>query len=359
MSGGDAYDADFIDENCDGSDGVASACVYVSPSLGDDEGGMGFREAPLKSSSAAIAYASANGLDSVCLSGEIFHDSVYLRSGISLYGSFDQNDPDFKFRRKAEVTTTLYAVGAAITAEVLTVDTRVQGLSINAFAPPTPGASAYGILSSTSTGTLIVRDNLISSGPGSVGDDGPGVHAHLSAQANTGEGGVNGCQNQSCGTGGVQGSCAEDAGNGGDGGYNNQDGQVGSAGSGNAAVGTAGISTKACLFPSGNGGPGGPRADGVQGTPGEGGQPGTLNMSFVPGVGSDGKVGINGKGRSGGGGGGSCMTGGLCTCTSDKGGGGGAGGCGGLGGKQGRGGGSFGVVVLSGDAVVSGNTIAS
>ena len=72
-----------------------------------------------------------NGLDSVCLSGEIFNESVLVRSVVSLYGGFDQNDPDFKFRRKSDVTTTISAVGAAITTETLEGDTQVMGLTIN------------------------------------------------------------------------------------------------------------------------------------------------------------------------------------------------------------------------------------
>ena len=57
---------------------------------------------PVKTINHAIQYAKQHSVPAVCLSGETYHETVKVQSGISIYGGFDQNNPDFKFRRSAK-----------------------------------------------------------------------------------------------------------------------------------------------------------------------------------------------------------------------------------------------------------------
>src|SRR5262249_20306418 len=80
-------DANFTDDNCDGSDGVVEQCVYVSAGQGVDTA-PGTRTMPMQTIAAAIARAQQNAVPAVCLSGEIYNETVTVVSGISVYGGF-------------------------------------------------------------------------------------------------------------------------------------------------------------------------------------------------------------------------------------------------------------------------------
>ena len=64
----DPIDPEFIDENCDGTDGVAAKCLFVA-SDGIDSPDAGSRQAPMKTVTFAIAQAKMRGSD-VCLGAE-------------------------------------------------------------------------------------------------------------------------------------------------------------------------------------------------------------------------------------------------------------------------------------------------
>src|SRR5947208_3409753 len=81
----DPIDPNITDENCDGTDGVAEECIYVSACLGDDgAAGQGTRDAPVKTIAHAIQVAQMNNVPSVCLSGEAYNEAVTVVSGISI-----------------------------------------------------------------------------------------------------------------------------------------------------------------------------------------------------------------------------------------------------------------------------------
>lgn len=106
VSATDAYDAGFTDSNCDGGDGVVAACVYVSASQGLNTN-AGTRAQPMQTIVAALQQAELNAVPFVCLSGEVYTESYTVPSGVGLVGSFDHQDADFVFRRKAGITTTV------------------------------------------------------------------------------------------------------------------------------------------------------------------------------------------------------------------------------------------------------------
>jgi hypothetical protein len=359
----DPIDPNYNDDNCDGGDGVVEQCIYVSTVQGSDATGDGTRFNPMKTIAGAIQQAQSKGVPAVCLSGENYYESVQVVSGISIYGGFDQNDPDFKFRRSPNATTTVFAQGVVFNAPQIDQDTHIEGITIDAASLTMAGSSTYGVRLGGGMAQLFVRYNIINVSAGQNGT--AGTDGSTLPQNTPANNGGTGCQGTNCGAGGLQPNCTEFGGKGGDGGYNNGNGQSGFAGSGNASGGSGGTATQACYSKSPPGGPGQAGTDASQGTPGNGG----ANLGAIasglyqPAAGGNGMTGGNGKGGGGGGGGGggSCTLAGFCSCNSDKGGGGGSGGCGGLGGTLGTGGkgggGSFGVFAAGGKVVVTDNQI--
>ncbi len=349
----DPLDPDFTDENCDGSDGVAASCVFVSNTLGSS-GGDGSPGEPLDSIAAGIAAAQGLGLSRVCLSGETYDESVTLVDGISLYGGFDQLDADLPFRRSSAAVTTIQAPGTAVVANNLSQFTELQSLSIVAETPAQPGGSTYGVRVTDGTLTLVAND--IRAEKGKDGAAGPNAPMSGGSAANGGNGG-SGCSNcNGGGAGGPAATCSEPGGNGGNGGLGSSNGQPGGSGTFGTSGGGGGIASNACFTPSGNGQPGSIGASGNIGPGGGGGQPiGSFASLYQPANGLNGQPGTNGRSGGGGGGGGGGASSTLI-CTADRGGCGGAGGCGGLcgqGGYGGSGGGGSFAIYLTSSAVVT------
>jgi hypothetical protein len=215
----DGFVDDVVCQLDPGSDVCPSPCVYVSTGQGDDTSGTGSRQSPLKTIAVAIQKAQVNAVPSVCLSGEVYNEAVTMVSGISVYGGFDQNDAGLKFRRSANVTTTVNAPGVVFDAPQIDQETHIEGITIKATAPALAGASAYGVRLGGGSGQLFVRNNTIQAAAGSDGDAGTDGAAPASAQAPAGNGGQMGCSAcSSNGAGGPQPVCAEFGGKGGDGG---------------------------------------------------------------------------------------------------------------------------------------------
>ena len=115
----DPIDPGFVDDNCDGTDGVVARCLFVA-SDGTDAPTAGTRLSPMKTIAYAIAQATAQGGKDVCLSAETYLGEVDLASGVSVYGGFNEHDPSFAFRRGATPATTLsYPVVPAGRTEVI------------------------------------------------------------------------------------------------------------------------------------------------------------------------------------------------------------------------------------------------
>ena len=362
VSDADPIDPNFTDDNCDGSDGVVAQCVYVSATLGSIAG-PGTREKPFSTIGNGILAARANNLPAVCVGGGNYNEVVSVVPGISIYGGFDSADTSFPFRRSASAVTTVTAPGTTFDAPQIDTETHIEGLTIVATAPTTPGASAYGVRLGGGAGRLFVRYDVIRVGAGADGAPGVDGAAVSPAQAPSGNPGVDGTSaGSSGGTGGPRPTCTEFGGAGGLGGYDTGSGMSGSPGSGNATPGVGGTANT-CLTGGGTAATDGASyaTPGAQGPAGSGGLTlGTISGGlYTPADGHDGTAGLNGKGGSGGGGGGG---GGANTlCNADRGGGGGSGGCGGLGGNLGSrghgGGGSFGVFAAAGMITVTNNDI--
>ena len=163
----DPIDPDFKDENCDGTDGVAEKCVYVSKSLGKPDG-TGTRQSPVDTIAQGISVAKKNSVPAVCVSGsagsDTYAEAVAVESGISVYGGFDAADPEFAFRRSAKAITTVTAAGAVFTAVQIDSETHIEGLTIKATTPKMTGMSTYGVQLAGGNGQLFAARD----GPGNI-----------------------------------------------------------------------------------------------------------------------------------------------------------------------------------------------
>lgn len=361
VSDDDPIDADFEDDNCDGSDGVVEECVYVSQSLGS-ETGAGTREDPIDTIDGGIDKAIAELVPAVCVSGETYDGPVNVVSGINLYGGFSQQDADFPFRRSALAVSKIKAKGTVFLAEAIEQETHIAGFTIEADTPDVYGESTYGVRHTGGMATLYVRYNVIDAAVGQDGIDGASGLPHADDKAPNGpKGGDGKSDGDNTPNYGAAPICTEVGGRGGSGGYASK-GEAGKQGTGSTTVGTGGDAASFC-FGDGDAGTMGAshNTDGLPGDEGDGGAAiGTIaDGMYFPADATSGTIGNNGKGASGGGGGGGGVS--SFVCNKDTGGGGGAGGCGGLGGNFGAGaqggGGSFGVFSAAGDIVVEGNDI--
>ncbi|HMY17244.1 MAG TPA: PE-PGRS family protein, partial [Polyangium sp.] len=362
----DPVDDQYKDDNCDGGDFVVENCVYVSVGQGSDAAG-GTRMDPMKTIAAAIDKAKAVGVPAVCLSGEIYDEAVTVASGISIYGGFDQNDADFKFRRSPNVTTTVRATGTVFYAPQIDAETHIEGITVLAQTPMGAGESTYGVRLGGGLGTLYVRYNKMTIGNGTDGTKGTNGAAQQVTQAPSGINGTAGAEkNNNSGFGGVAPTCDAPGGKGGDGGSDAASGQAGAQGFGGTPGGNgagANACTPAVGSPGVAGGSGTPGTSSSQGAPGQGGANlgSAMGHVYQPAAGTAGANAMTANGGGGGGGGGGGKGDGLCFGAWDKGGGGGSGGCGGKGGNGGSGGqgggGSFGVFAVSGKIIMTANEI--
>lgn len=223
--GNDPIDGNYIDDNCDGSDGVVGECEYVSISQGSDTTGDGTQKNPFQSIDAAIKRAQANAVPAVCLSGEVYSSAVTLASGINVYGGFDKDDPDVKWKRSPKVTTTVTATGLVFDAPQIDTETHLEGLTVAANAAVLSGANTYGIRLGGGTGQFFIRFNTITVGSGANGSRGVDAQPQTNPTAPSGIAGQAGTASGSAGGSGASApSCVNVGGKGGDGGYDNSSG---------------------------------------------------------------------------------------------------------------------------------------
>ncbi len=331
----DYPDPYYEDINGDGIDGDASVAIFVSDVAGNDAD-PGSMLLPVKTIAQGIALAVANSKKHVYVAGGSYGlGTLNMADGVSLYGQFD-GPPSWG--RAAGNTTTIAAIGTAVLAQNLSLETHLEGFEIFVGS----GFTNYGIRVEGGGGNFYVRYNLILAGPGTAG---PSPSPGLPGAPGSGgaPGGVNGCPGGP-GPGGPPG-----IGCGLNGGFGGPTGAPGSPGIGGTPPGP----------------PGGPGGNGSSGVPGAIGSGGGF-FSIVGGLydATDGGNGTSGGlGFGGGGGGGGAILDCNFLCLSSGGGagggGGGAGGCGGSGGAGGvGGGGSIGIFVVDGgSAVIDGNSI--
>jgi hypothetical protein len=340
-TGTDLPDDAFVDANCDGIDGDASAAVFVSP--GGNDANPGTRALPMLTVSAALSLAATSGKSQVYLDQGLYLGTVQLVNGISLYGGYSSaSNWSRSAANVSEIRGTTASGGAlrGVVGDSLSSTTILDRLKITTSNATGAGVSTYA-LHCTSCPAIVVKNCTLAAGnagPGSAGTAGTS-----GASGTNGTGGTNGACDTNVsapGGGGGTSTCTRTGGSGGAGRYATLAGLAGQSGVGPTNPGNGGNAGDPGQ-PGQNGQPG---AAGTAGTAGPGGSGGSIVAGLW--VGSDGAPGANGNPGNGGGGGGGGGGQNCFTCqngTGNGGGGGGGGGCGGIAGTGGTaGGGSFG-----------------
>ena len=335
----DPIDDDYVDTNCDGTDGVVRDMVFV-----DSEGRLdmrdGSREFPFRSMSEGYAFAIETGKSVLALRHGTHVPDHDLVDGVALVGGFDRSD---QWTRGQGLDTVLLFVTADVVnstlfkAEGFEAPVIIRNLAILSGYNAPVNTTNYGLFF-RELERLIIREVLVR-----IGDGGPGTEGDV---GDVGVSGVAGAGGYGCehperpGQGGASDErlCGEVGGRGGYGGEPS------------APVGQQG-------FPLNCGGAGGTQEmlDGVTGEPGSIGRvgqtgtpaltPHASSMGWVIGRGERGATGAPG-GPGCGGGGGYFVSG--ARMIAGGGGQGGGGGCGGLGGTGGHDGGAAIGIFISG-----------
>ncbi len=360
QSATDLPDDGFVDENCDGVDGVAAQAVFVSPSGLDTN--TGTMASPVRTIGAALTLAQNEGLSAVYVAAGTYAERVTLANGLSIYGGYAS---DGTWQRSASnvsrisSTTMIANRMLAVEGSSITSPTTLDRLTIESGNVNGQGASSVAMLC-TGCIALTLKNSSLTAGNGGAGASGTS-----GAQGAQGPAGFNGGAGACSGGSGSPGSagtnvCSGTSVSGGAGGPGGTPGNFGGTGSsgvngggsggpgGAGCTGALGGVLSCTANPGQNGVNGQPGANGSNGTPGTGGQ-------FITGVwtGNPGQPGTLGShGRGGGGGGGGGGENGPQDGVGNGGAGGGAGGCaGGQGTGGSAGGGSFGLVLINSTGV--------
>jgi len=365
----DLIDADGIDTNCDGVDGILVDSVFVSASDGDDSQNDGLTpDAPLATLVAALEAASAEGRQHILMSGGTYAGAVALKDGISIYGGFAA---DGFTRDIANQTTRIVATPSdfdgdttafvTVKAQDLSSPTVLDNLIIEGFDASNDGASTLALWALNSP-ELTVQNTTFVAGIAADGATGTAGAALDCAPAPKGGAGGEPSGAQPC-TSSSDGSAAP--------GGNHGEGFNASAPAGQTGQGGTGGIHK-CKGSTTNG------DAGEIGPPGSPGAPGALSASndlgrfdasglWIPASGVDPIDGTPGGGGGGGGAGGNYAGNTLFTCdgivasclyAGAAGGKGGDGGCGGGAAMNGQpGGSSFGIVILHDPITITNTTV--
>ncbi|MBL8948183.1 MAG: hypothetical protein JNK45_33725, partial [Myxococcales bacterium] len=343
----DEPDADGLDENGDGVDGVACGAVFVSADGGSDLNDGLTSDDPVQTISHAIELASAsNPPRMVLVAAGTYVETVNLASGVSVYGGYDP--ASWGRNTENNVTTIQGTEPRTIIAQNLDLFTEFDGFTVEGLDYASGGQSTYGVWVRDTPENLLRLDWLTvvagDAGDGADGDDG--------AQGDNGGNGTNG-SGQFGGDGGTS-TCGAVGGPGGDGmSCPATDGDDGSAGGAPTVVGAGGPAGASQCNSSCNdsGADGTDGNDGNVGINGGGAETAVDNLGtfggdglWTPPAGDEATSGNNGSGGGGGGSGGHDSDDAVSCCFGPfagdgfggGGGGGGAGGCGGEAGETGQ-----------------------
>ena len=223
--------ADYVDENCDGVDGVIEHALFVWAGYTGAE--TGSRTQPYSTIGAALTNLAASGKRYILIAEGVYDENVVLTDGTKLYGGYA---PDFLGRDILLHPTTIQGVASTTAAQLGAVTavgigkgaatTVVSGFHIvGRDEPDTALADASGTASVAvyvrdSGAQLTIQNNVIVAGRGGRGGRGSTGAAGYGRQVSTSLDGASGTDGQrrpgSCtntsrpgGAGGLNAQCAD------------------------------------------------------------------------------------------------------------------------------------------------------
>ncbi|HOX44069.1 MAG TPA: MopE-related protein [Myxococcota bacterium] len=164
----------YVDENCDGVDGVAARALFVRAGA---VGGDGSQARPYGSLGQALAAWPAAGKDALLVAEGRYDEDLTLPAGVELHGGYALDFLSRDVVQHASILTGLSAE-AALTARGVRVPSVVSGLVLRGRAAPgasaadQDGGSSLVLRLEDCDANLVLRSNVIEAGRG--GDGGRG-----------------------------------------------------------------------------------------------------------------------------------------------------------------------------------------
>jgi hypothetical protein len=173
--------ASWVDENCDGIDGVQAQAIFVSVTAA--AGGNGSRTAPFQTIAEGLAALAPQGKRYVLVAAGLYRENVRLTEGQQLFGGYSgdflKRDPLLHTTFIQGVTPTATTAGAVHIegAGAGAVDTVIAGFTIVGWdAPPAaqnaPGAASVAVYLFNAGPRVVVSANEIIAGRGGQGGNG-------------------------------------------------------------------------------------------------------------------------------------------------------------------------------------------
>lgn len=189
--------ASWVDENCDGVDGVIADAIFVSSNA--VAGGNGTRTSPFQTIAAGVAAQQAQGKRYVLVAGGLYRENVRLFDGAQVFGGYAA---DFLKRDPRQYTTTWQGVQptaaaiAPVHAEGLGAagaarETVVAGFIITGWdaitnvAPGAAGQPSIGVFGLNVGPRFVLQGNDIIAGRGGAGGRGATGTQGFGRQAST------------------------------------------------------------------------------------------------------------------------------------------------------------------------------
>lgn len=186
----DLPDLAFVDVDCDGIDGSASAAVFVSPT--GDDAAAGTSADPLRTVSAAVAAAAAAGKDVYVATGDYLDEptgGVPMADGVGVYGGYTPGS----WARTSDGVTSI--VGAPAVAAVGDRGVVLQRLDLHGV--PDPDGNSYGLRAVPEAGTaselVLEAVTVTAEAAGPAVDGADGRDGLAAAGLPGGSGGSGGC----------------------------------------------------------------------------------------------------------------------------------------------------------------------
>ncbi|MDP3151684.1 MAG: MopE-related protein [Archangium sp.] len=189
--------ASWVDENCDGIDGVLGDAIFVSASA--SPGGNGTRTSPLQTITAGVAAQQAQNRRYVLVAQGLYRENVRLFDGAQVFGGYSQDflkrDPRLYITTWVGVAPTATAIapvhGESLGAAGAVRETVVAGFVINGWdatvmaAASANGEASIGVFLRDVGPRFVLQSNDVIAGRGGAGGRGATGTQGFGRQAGT------------------------------------------------------------------------------------------------------------------------------------------------------------------------------